>query len=97
MPYGVYPVQTHRESSKRAQTDTNLAVRIRTRIRRSRLDSQLAHGAGAPASPRARARRGSAAIDRRTGADASALVETLGDARRGEADDAQAAAEAQAA
>jgi hypothetical protein len=49
MPYGVDPVPKHRESSELAQTGPNLGVRIRTRIRRSRLDSQLAHGADSAA------------------------------------------------
>jgi hypothetical protein len=44
MPYGVYPVPKHRRSSA-GSSGPSLAARIRTRLGRSHLDRQLAHGA----------------------------------------------------
>ena len=84
MPYGVYPVPKHRESSNSSRTGTSLAVRIRTRVRRGRLDRQLAAGAD----PTTNAELELRALQLRSTAErariANALVETLGDARRTE-------------
>jgi hypothetical protein len=84
MPYGVYPVPKHRESTKSSGTGATLAVRIRTRVRRGALDRQLADGADAASNAELELR---ATQLRSTGERtrlADALVETLGDARRGE-------------
>ena len=84
MPYGVDPVPKHRESSELAQTGPSLGVRIRTRIRRSRLDSQLAHGADSAANAELTLRAAQLQSTAERARIANALVETLGDARRGE-------------
>jgi hypothetical protein len=84
MPYGVYPVPKHRESSELAETGPNLDVRVRTRIRRSRLDSQLAHGADSAANAELALRAAQLRSTAERARIANALVETLGDARRGE-------------
>ena len=80
MPYGVYPVP----DTESSRTDANLAVRLRTRVRRGRLERELADGAD----PRASAELELRATQLRSTAErariANALVETLGDARRGE-------------
>jgi hypothetical protein len=44
MPYGVYPVPKHRRASA-GSSGPSLAARIRTRLRRSRLDRRLPNGA----------------------------------------------------
>ena len=84
MPYGVDPVPKHRQSSELAQTGPNLDVRIRTRIRRSRLDSQLAHGADSAGNAELALRAAQLRSTAERARIANALVETLGDARRGE-------------
>ena len=84
MPYGVDPVPKHRESGELAQTGANLGVRIRTRIRRSRLDSQLAYGADSAANAELILRAAQLQSTAERARIANALVETLGDARRGE-------------
>jgi hypothetical protein len=84
MPYGVYPLPKRHESIKSNRAGTNLAVRISTRVRRSGLDRWLAGGAD-PASDAGLELR--AAQLRSAGERAriaNALVEKLGDARRGE-------------
>ncbi len=62
----------------------NLAVRIRTRVRRSRLDRQLAEGADPAASAELEHRATQLGSTAERARIANALVEALGDARRGE-------------
>ena len=84
MPSGVHPGSMHSESTESSRTSANLAVRIRTRLRRGRLDRQLAQGADPAASAELELR----ATQLRSAAErariANALVETLGDAHRNE-------------
>ena len=84
MPYGVYPVPKRSQSAESSRANANLAARIRTRVGRRGLDRQLAEGAD-PASSTELERR---AMQLRSTAErarvANALIETLGDARRGE-------------
>jgi hypothetical protein len=84
MPSGVYPVPKHRESSNSSRTGTNLAVRIRTRGRRGRLDRQLAEGADPATNAELEVRASQLRSSAERARIANALVETLGDARRGE-------------
>ena len=84
MRYGVYPIVEQSESSETRPASRNLAVRIYTRLHRGDLDRQLAEGAypASSAEVELRARQlGSTAERARI---ANALVEALGDARRGE-------------
>jgi hypothetical protein len=84
MPYGVFPVPKSRDSGRSGATGPSLAVRIRTRFGRAELDKALATGAdpggGAELALRAEQLRSPAERARI----ANALVESLGDARRGE-------------
>jgi hypothetical protein len=84
MPHGIDAVPKHPESRELAETGPNLDVRIRTRIRRSRLDSQLAHGADSTASAERALRAAQLQSTAERARIANALVEMLGDARRGE-------------
>ena len=84
MRYGVYSIPEQSESTEIRPASPNLAVRISTRLHRGQLDRQLAEGADPVASAELelRARQlGSAAERARI---ANALVDALGDARRGE-------------
>lgn len=45
MPYGIYPVPRFRSYPRPAGARPSLALRIRTRWRRRRLDEQLSQGA----------------------------------------------------
>jgi hypothetical protein len=85
MPNGIFPVPEFRsDPSPPARWRPSLAVRVRTRWRRNRLDEELAEGAdpatNAALSLRAAHLRSPAERSRL----ANALVEILGDARRGE-------------
>jgi hypothetical protein len=84
MPYGVYPVPKHRESIELARTGPSLYVRVRTRIRRSRLDGQLAHGADSAANAELALRAAQLRSTAERARIANRLIEALGDARRGE-------------
>jgi hypothetical protein len=80
MPPGIFPVPTFREVDT-DPTRPGLALRIRTRLRRNRLDSELARGVD----PTASAELGLRAAQLRSASGrrelANALVETVGDAR----------------
>lgn len=84
MRYGVYPIPEQSESSEIRPAGPNLAVRIYTRLHRGQLDRQLAEGADPASSAELelRARQLESAAERAR--IANALVEALGDARRGE-------------
>jgi hypothetical protein len=84
MPYGVFPVPKSRDSGRSGATGLSLAVRIRTRFGRAELDKALATGAdpGGGAELALRAEQLSSPAERAR--IANALVEALGDARRGE-------------
>jgi len=79
MPSGIFPVPKSRPVP--ARTRPSLAVRIRTRWRRNRLDQELSHGVD----PATSAELGLRAAQLRSLAErarlANALVEALGDAR----------------
>ena len=82
MPSGIFPVPEFHSTPSRS--GPSRAVRVWTRLRRNRLDQQLALGAD----PAASAALGLRAAQLRSRGErarlANALVETLGDARRGE-------------
>lgn len=82
MPSGIYRIQRNQSSGGGGSRGPGLALRIRTRLRRSRLDRQLAEGADPAAGPELalRADQLRSPIERTRIADA--LVETLGDAHR---------------
>jgi hypothetical protein len=84
MPSGVYPVPKQSESTESSRTSANLAVRIRTRFRRGRLDRQLADSAGSAATAELALRAAQLRSTAERARVANRLVETLGDARRGE-------------
>ena len=82
MPNGIFPVPEFRPVP--ARTRPSLAVRIRTRWKRDRLDKELSRGADPATSDELRLRAAqlrSPAVRARL---ANALVEELGDARRSE-------------
>lgn len=83
MPYGVFPVPKRRDVSTKSASGAGLGLRIRTRFGRSELDTELANGADPSRSPELalRAEQLSSAAERAR--IANALIETLGDARRG--------------
>lgn len=84
MPSGVFPVPKRRDLGKSDAQVPSLAVRIRTRLGRPALDSELANGAD-PADSAALALRAEQLSTRAERARiANGLVEALGDARRGE-------------
>jgi hypothetical protein len=84
MPYGVYPVPKQSRSAESSRTNSNLAVRIRTRVGRRGLDRQLAEGADPASSTELELRATQLRSTAERARVANALIETLGDARRGE-------------
>ena len=84
MPYGVFPAPKSRSSGKRDTTGTSLAARVRTRIGRAELDSELAHGADPESSDELALRAEQLSSPAERARIANGLVEALGDARRGE-------------
>jgi hypothetical protein len=84
MPYGVFPVPESRDSGRSGATGPSLAVRIRTRLGRAELDSELANGADPAGSAELALRAEQLSSPAERARIANALVETLGDARRGE-------------
>jgi hypothetical protein len=84
MPYGVFPVPESPDSDKSQGTDTSLAVRIRTRLGRAELDSELAHGSDPAGSAELALRAEQLSTPAERARIANGLVEALGDARRGE-------------
>jgi hypothetical protein len=84
MPYGVFPVPKSRDSGKGGTTGPSLAVRIRTRFGRTELDRELANGADPSGSAELALRAEQLSSRAERARIANALVETLGDARRGE-------------
>ena len=84
MPNGVFPVPKSRDSGKSDTTGTSLAVRIRTRLGRAELDSELAQGAEPASSAELALRAEQLSSLAERARIANALVESLGDARRGE-------------
>ena len=82
MPNAIFPVPDFHPAPSRSAP--SLAVRVWTRLRRNRLDQELALGAD----PAASASLGHRAAQLRSHSErtrlGNALVETLGDARRGE-------------
>jgi hypothetical protein len=84
MPYGVFPAPKNRDSGNSATTGPSLAVRIRTRFGRAQLDSELASGADPVGSAELALRAEQLSSPAERARIANALVEALGDARRGE-------------
>ena len=84
MPYGVFPVPKSRDSGTSGLTGKSLAVRIRTRFGRAELDSELANGADPAGSATLALRAEHLSSPAARARIANALVEGLGDARRGE-------------
>ena len=83
MPNGVFPVPKFRHVPH-ARTRPSLAVRVRTRWRRNRLDEELAHGVDPATSAELSLRAAQLRSPAERARLANALVETLGDARRSE-------------
>jgi hypothetical protein len=82
MPNAIFPVPEFH--STRSRSGSSLVVRVWARVRRNRLDQELALGAD-PAASAALGLRAAQLRSRNERARlANALVETLGDARRGE-------------
>lgn len=82
MPPGVFPVPKFRTTGRRsARTDASLALRLRTRWRRNRLDEKLAHGADPGTSAELRLRAAQLRSPAERARLANALVEALGEAR----------------
>jgi hypothetical protein len=84
MPYGVFPVPRSRDSGNGGTTGLSLAVRIRTRFGRAELDSELARGSDPAGSAELALRAEQLSSPAERARIANALVESLGDARRGE-------------
>jgi hypothetical protein len=85
MPNGIFPVPPFDSHfSHTAATRPGLAVRIRTWFRRNRLDEELARGVDPATSVELAFAPHSSAPPARAPGFANGLVETLGDARRGE-------------
>jgi hypothetical protein len=82
MPYGVFPVPKRPASTKSG--GPSLAVRIRSRFGRAELDSELANGADPAGSAELALRAEQLSSPAERARIANVLVETLGDARRGE-------------
>ncbi|MGH2761861.1 MAG: hypothetical protein ACRDL4_06245 [Thermoleophilaceae bacterium] len=84
MPSGIFPVPKFRDvPSRHLDWRPSVAVRIRTRLRRGRLEEELARGADPATSAELSLR--AAQLRSRSGRSrlANALAESLGDARRG--------------
>ena len=82
MPSGVFPVPRFRPTpSGRGGTRPSLAVRVRTRWTRNRLDHELAHGADPGTSAELSLRSAQLGSPAERSRLANALVEALGDAR----------------
>jgi hypothetical protein len=84
MPYGVFPVPKIRASGKSGTSGPSLAVRIRTRFGRAALDKALATGADPAGGAELTLRAEQLSSPAERARIANALVEGLGDARRGE-------------
>ena len=84
MPYGVFPAPKNRDSGESDTTGPSLAIRIRTRFGRGELDRELANGADPAGSAELALRAEQLSSPAERARIANALVESLGDARRGE-------------
>jgi hypothetical protein len=82
MPSGIFPVPEFHPTPSRSAP--SLAVRVWTRLRRNRLDQELALGADPTASASLGLRAAQLRSRNERARLANALVETLGDAHRGE-------------
>jgi hypothetical protein len=84
MPNGIFPVPAFdSRPGYAAGTRPNLAVRLRARWRRNRLDDQLAYGTDPATSPELELRAAQLRSRRERSRIANALVQILGDARKG--------------
>jgi hypothetical protein len=81
MPYGVFPVP--KRPTNRGPSRQGLALRIRTRLGRAQLDHELAHGAHPERSDQLALRAHQLRSPAERARIANALVEAVGDARRG--------------
>jgi hypothetical protein len=85
MPNGIFPVPAFdSRPGLAAGTRPSPAIRMRARWRRNSLDEQLAHGADPATSPELDLRAAQLRSRRERSRIANALVEIVGDARRGE-------------
>jgi hypothetical protein len=82
VPNGIFPVPEFRSTPGRH--GVSLGTRIRTRLRRNRLDDELARGADPGATAQLSLRAAQLRSHKERSRLANALVETLGEARRGE-------------
>jgi hypothetical protein len=82
MPNGIFPVPEFHSTPSRS--GPSLAVRVWARVRRNRIDQELALGADPAASASLRLRAAQLRSRNERARLANALVETLGDVRRGE-------------
>jgi hypothetical protein len=83
MPYGVFPVPKRPDSTDNGPSGPGLAVRIRTRFGRAQLDHELANGADPSGSDDLALRAEQLSSRAERARIANALVEALGEARRG--------------
>jgi hypothetical protein len=83
MPYGVFSVPKRRDSTNSGPSSQGLAVRIRTRLGRAELEHELANGADPAGSDELGLRAEQLSSPAGRARIANALIETLGDARRG--------------
>jgi hypothetical protein len=83
MPYGAYPILKELHSSARPN-GSSLVTRLRTRLRRSRLDRQLADGVDPALSAELTLRAKQLHLSTERARIANGLVEAVGDARRRE-------------
>ena len=84
MPSGIYRFPDHAKPTTSDSNGASLPVRVRTRLRRGRLDRDLAAGADPAATPELALRAEQLVSSGERARIANALVETLGEARRNE-------------
>jgi nucleotide-binding universal stress UspA family protein len=84
MPYGMFPDPKRRPSGKGGATGPSLAVRIRTRLGRAELDSELANGTDPASSGQLALRAEQLSLPAERARIANSFIEALDDARRGE-------------
>jgi hypothetical protein len=84
MPYGVFPAPKSRDSGRSRAAGPSLAVPIRTRFGRAKLDTALATGMDPGGSAELALRAEQLRSPAERARIANGLVEALGDARRGE-------------
>jgi hypothetical protein len=84
MPSGIYRFPEHAKPTRSDSNRPSLPVTIRTRLRRGRLDRELAAGADPAATVELTLRAEQLVSSKERARIANAIVETLGEARRNE-------------